>query len=60
MRWSVDKVADSLYVDAATVDVKEYDFVGNFKNIRDAQRAGFCYVHGHINCIILRARLSLE
>ena len=60
LRWSVNKVADSLYVVAATVDGKEYDFVGNFKNIRDAQRAGRRYVQDHIHSIMLRARLSLE
>ena len=31
LRWSVSKVTDKLYAVAATVDGKEYDFVGNFK-----------------------------
>ena len=34
LRWSVSKVADRLYAVAATVDGKEYDFVGNFKSVR--------------------------
>ena len=40
LRWSVSKVADKLYAVAATVDGKEYDFVGNFKSVREAQQAG--------------------
>ena len=39
LRWSVSKVADRLYAVAATVDGKEYDFVGNFKSVREAQQA---------------------
>ena len=35
LRWSVSKVADRLYAVAATVDGKEYDFVGNFKSVRE-------------------------
>ena len=40
LRWSVSKVADRLYAVAATVDGKDYDFVGNFKSVREAQQAG--------------------
>ena len=42
LRWSV-KVSDGLYAVAATVDGKEYDFVGNFKSVREAQQAGRRY-----------------
>ena len=38
LRWSVSKVTDRLYAVAATVDGKEYDFVGNFKSVREAQQ----------------------
>ncbi len=38
LRWSVSKVTDKLYAVAATVDGKDYDFVGNFKSVREAQQ----------------------
>ena len=43
LRWTVRKVATELYVVAATMDGIEYDFVGNFKSIRDAHSAGRRY-----------------
>ena len=39
LRWTVKKVADKMYAVAATIDGIEYDFVGNYKSIRDAQKA---------------------
>ena len=42
-RWTVQKVADRMYAVAATIDGIEYDFVGNYKSIRDAQKAGRRY-----------------
>ena len=39
LRWTVQKVADRMYAVAATIDGIEYDFVGNYKSIRDAQKA---------------------
>ena len=43
LRWTVQKVADRMYAVAATIDGIEYDFVGNYKSIRDAQKAGCRY-----------------
>ena len=43
LRWTVQKVADRMYAVAATIDGIEYDFVGNYKSIRDAQMAGRRY-----------------
>ena len=43
LRWTVRKVATELYVVAATMDGIDYDFVGNFKSIRDAHSAGRRY-----------------
>ena len=43
LRWTVQKVADRMYAVAATIDGVEYDFVGNYKSIRDAQKAGRRY-----------------
>ena len=43
LRWTVKKVADRMYAVAATIDGIEYDFVGNYKSIRDAQKAGRRY-----------------
>ena len=43
LRWAVSKVTDKLYAVAATVDGKEYDFVGNYRSGREAQKAGRRY-----------------
>ena len=43
LRWTVKKVADKMYAVAATIDGIEYDFVGNYNSIRDAQKAGRRY-----------------
>ena len=43
LRWTVQKVAARMYAVAATIDGIEYDFVGNYKSIRDAQKAGRRY-----------------
>ena len=43
LRWTVKKVADKMYAVAATIYEIEYDFVGNYKSIRDAQKAGRRY-----------------
>ena len=43
LRWTVKKVADKMYAVAATIDGIQYDFVGNYKSIRDAQKAGRRY-----------------
>ncbi len=43
LRWTIQKVADRMYAVAATIDGVEYDFVGNYRSIRDAQQAGRRY-----------------
>ena len=60
LRWSVSKVADKLYAVAATVDGKEYDFVGNFKSVREAQTAGRRYAEGLAHNSIAKADHSLK
>ena len=43
-----------MYAVAATIDGIEYDFVGNYKSIRDAQKAGRRYatdlMHNSMSC----------
>ena len=60
LRWSVSKVADRLYAVAATVDGKEYDFVGNFKSAREAQQAGRRYAEDLVHNSMAGGRLSLK
>ena len=60
LRWSVSKVADKLYTVAATVDGKDYDFVGNFKSIREAQTAGRRYAEDLVRNSMASGRLSLK
>ena len=60
LRWSVSKVADKLYAVAATVDGKEYDFVGNFKSVREAQQAGRRYAEDLVHHSMSGGRLSLK
>ena len=60
LRWSVSKVADKLYAVAATVDGKEYDFVGNFKSVREAQKAGRQYAQDLVHNSMAGGRLSLK
>ena len=60
LRWSVSKVADRLYAVAATVDGKEYDFVGNFKSVREAQQAGRRYAEDLVHNSMAGGRLSLK
>ena len=60
LRWSVSKVADRLYAVAATVDGEEYDFVGNFKSVREAQQAGRRYAQDLVHNSMAGGRLSLK
>ena len=60
LRWSVSKVTDRLYAVAATVDGKEYDFVGNFKSVREAQQAGRRYAEDLVHNSMAGGRLSLK
>lgn len=43
LRWSVQKVKQNLYAVSATIDGTDYDFVGNFKSITEAHKAGRRY-----------------
>ena len=60
LRWSVSRVADRLYAVAATVDGKEYDFVGNFNSVREAQQAGRRYAEDLVHNSMAGGRLSLK
>ena len=60
LHWSVRKVADKLYAVAATVDGKEYDFVGNFKTVGEAQHAGRRYAEDLVHNAMAGGRLSLK
>ena len=60
LRGSVSKIADKLYAVAATVDGKEYDFVGNFKSVREAQTACRRYAEGLAHNSIAEADYSLK
>ena len=60
LRWSVSKVADKLYAVAATVDGKQYDFVGNFKSVREAQTAGRRYAEDLVHNSMAGGHLSLK
>jgi len=60
LRWSVSKVTDKLYAVAATVDGKDYDFVGNFKSVREAQQAGRRYAEDLVHNSRAGGRLSLK
>ena len=60
LRWSVSKVADRLYAVAATVDGKDYDFVGNFNSVREAQQAGRRYAEDLVHNSMAGGRVSLK
>ena len=60
LRWSVSKVTDRLYTVSATNDGKEYDFVGNFKSVREAQQAGRRYAEDLVHNSMAGGRLSLK
>ena len=60
LRWSVSKVADKLYAVAATVNGKDYDFVGNYKTVREAQQAGRRFAEDFAHNSMTGGRLSLN
>ena len=60
MRWSVQKVSHNLYAVSATIDGHEYDFVGNFKSIADANKAGLRYASDLLHNSVSGGRLSLR
>ncbi len=51
-------MADKLYAVAATVDGKEYDFVGNFKSVHEAQQAGRRYAEDLVHSSMAGGRLA--
>ena len=60
LRWTVQKVADRMYAVAATIDGIEYDFVGNYKSIRDAQKAGRRYASDLMHNSISEGQLAFK
>ena len=59
LRWSVQKVNQNLYAVSATIDGHKYDFVGNFKSISDANKAGRRYASDLLHNSISGGCLSL-
>ena len=59
LRWTVQKVNQHLYAVSATVNGHEYDFVGNFKSITDANKAGRRYASDLMHNLVSGGRLSL-
>ena len=60
LRWTVRQVASDLYVVAATIDGIEYDFVGNYKTIRDAHLAGRRYTINLLHNSLSGGRLGFR
>tara|TARA_B100001093_G_C26782951_1_gene995447 strand:+ start:958 stop:1215 length:258 start_codon:yes stop_codon:yes gene_type:complete len=60
LRWSVQKVTKGLYAVTATIDGCDYDFVGNFNSIQEAQQAGRRYVSDLLHNSLSGGRLSLR
>ena len=60
MRWSVQKVNQTLYAVSATIGGHEYDFVGNFKSIIDANKAGRRYASDLLHNSVSGRRLSMR
>ena len=47
LRWTVQRVAHQLYAVAATNNGCDYDFVGNFSSLTEANRAGRRFICDH-------------
>lgn len=60
MLWSVQKVNHNLYAVTATIDGHEYDYVGNFKSIADANKAGRRYASDLLHNSVSGGRLSVR
>ena len=60
LRWGVQKVSQNLYAVSATIDGREYDFVGNFKSVADANKAGRRYASDLLHNSISGGRRSLR
>ena len=59
LRWTAQKVNQHLYAVSATANGREYDFVGNFKSITDANKAGRRYASDLMHNFGSGGRLSL-
>ena len=60
LRWSVQKVNQHLYAVSATIDGTDYDFVGNFKSIPEAHKAGRRYASELLHNSLSGGRLSFR
>ena len=60
LHWTVRKVADRLYAVAATIDGEQYDFVGNFTSVREAQNAGRRYASDLVHNSLSVGRLAFK
>ena len=60
LHWTGRKVADRLYAVAATIDGEQYDFVGNFKSVREAQNAGRRYASDLVHNSLSGGRLAFK
>ena len=60
LHWTDRKVADRLYAVAATIDGEQYDFVGNFKSVREAQNAGRRYASDLVHNSLSGGRLAFK
>ena len=60
LRWSVQKVTKGLYAVTATIDGSVYDFVGNYKSVKEAQKAGRRYATDLLHNSLSGGRLSLR
>ncbi|WP_392350622.1 hypothetical protein [Parasynechococcus sp.] len=60
LRWTVQKVAHQLYAVAATNNGCDYDFVGNFGTLSEANRAGRQYICDRQHALLKRNTLEME
>lgn len=60
LRWTVQKVANQLYAVAATNNGCDYDFVGNFGTLSEANRAGRQYICDRQHALLKRNTLEME
>jgi len=56
LSWTVRKISNGLYAVAATSNGSDYDFVGNYRSLADAHRAGRLYARQLIHQTHLMAR----
>ena len=53
-------MSQNLYAVSATIDGSKYDFVGNFKTVREAQKAGRRYVSDLLHHSFADGQLTLK